>query len=63
MDDRSHEISIAVWGRRFRGTYTVEGGELRLSSPHGDDREPLIGADHEEAAKRMLREIVLKNAR
>ncbi|WP_372785891.1 hypothetical protein [Phenylobacterium sp.] len=63
MHARSHEITIAVWGRKFRGAYQVEGDQLHVSSPYGSDQEPLVGPDPEGAAKRLLREIVLKNAR
>jgi hypothetical protein len=63
MHARSHEITIAVWRRKFSGTYQVDGDELRVSSRYGSDREPLAGADPEGAAKRLLKEIVLKNAR
>ena len=63
MDARTYEITIAVWRRKFSGTYQVDGGELCVSSPYGSDCEPFAGADPEATAKRLLKEIVLKNAR
>ena len=63
MHARTHEIAILVWGRKFTGTYEVDGDRLRVSSPYGEDHEPLVGAEPEAAAKRLLKELVLKNGR
>jgi hypothetical protein len=63
MHAPSYEIAITVWRRKFRGTYQVDGGELCVSSAYGSDCEPLARVDAEAAARRLLKEIVLKNAR
>lgn len=63
MDGRDQQVTVQVWGRKFAGRWRIEGRQVVLACDWGEDREPLGTADPQAVARRLLKEVVLKNAR
>ena len=63
MDGRVQQVTVHVWGRKFAGDWRIEERQVVLTCDWGADREPLGSANPQDVARRLLKEIVLKNAR
>lgn len=55
---RYEPIEITLDGRRYNGTWHIEGRELLVSSAYGSDKAPIARAGPETVAARVLAEIV-----
>lgn len=55
-------VQIDHAGRKWSGSWEIEGREVVLSSAYGSDRQPLGRRDPVKLAERLLKEIVKARA-
>jgi hypothetical protein len=58
-----HHITVEFSGHPFSGSYTVEGGMVKVKTPHGE-KETQVGTFNSEwVARRLLEELVVEGKR
>jgi hypothetical protein len=57
------DISTELDGKRYEGTYAIESGVVRVSSPYGSDATQIGNSSPETIARILLAELVTKYLR